>query len=407
MTELMPQSDLPVTHHRKKTISTNLFFITMAVTALIGFAAGTRAQELYALAAPLFGVKASSDTLDLALVQRTYQELKVNYNGQLDSSTLVDGAARGMVAAAGDRYTVFMDKKEAEEFNKELSGEVTGIGCELSVRNDQPTAVRVLEGSPAQQAGIMAGDVFVSVNDDSVVGADSSTVASKIRGEAGTTVKVVVMRGVDTKSFTITRAKLNDVSVRATVQDGVGIMTITRFDQDSGDLARKAAQDFKTQGVRGVIVDLRDNGGGYVTAAQAVGGLWLDDKLLFTTKDSAGNSQNVSTNGGGPILAGIKTVVLVNGGTASASEIVAGALQEYELAMVIGEKTFGKGTEQQVIDLPDGRKLKVTIARWYTPKGKNITKEGIAPTTTVSLGTDDVNAGRDPQMDAAKAAVAK
>jgi carboxyl-terminal processing protease len=312
-----------------------------------------------------------------------------------------------MVAAAGDRYTVFMDKKEAEEFNKELSGEVTGIGCELSVRNDQPTAVRVLEGSPAQQAGIMAGDVFVSVNDDSVVGADSSTVASKIRGEAGTTVKVVVMRGVDTKSFTITRAKLNDVSVRATVQDGVGIMTITRFDQDSGDLARKAAQDFKIQGVRGVIVDLRDNGGGYVTAAQAVGGLWLDDKLLFTTKDSAGNSQNVSTNGGEPILAGIKTVVLVNGGTASASEIVAGALQEYELAMVIGEKTFGKGTEQQVIDLPDGRKLKVTIARWYTPKGKNITKEGIAPTTTVSLGTDDVNAGRDPQMDAAKAAVAK
>jgi carboxyl-terminal processing protease len=281
------------------------------------------------------------------------------------------------------------------------------FGCELSVRNDQPTAVRVLEGSPAQQAGIMAGDVFVSVNDDSVVGADSSTVASKIRGEAGTTVKVVVMRGVDTKSFTITRAKLNDVSVRATVQDGVGIMTITRFDQDSGDLARKAAQDFKIQGVRGVIVDLRDNGGGYVTAAQAVGGLWLDDKLLFTTKDSAGNSQNVSTNGGEPILAGIKTVVLVNGGTASASEIVAGALQEYELAMVIGEKTFGKGTEQQVIDLPDGRKLKVTIARWYTPKGKNITKEGIAPTTTVSLGTDDVNAGRDPQMDAAKAAVAK
>lgn len=184
-------------------------------------------------------------------------------------------------------------------------------------------------------------------------------------------------------------------------------MTITRFDQDSGDLARKAAQDFKIQGVRGVIVDLRDNGGGYVTAAQAVGGLWLDDKLLFTTKDSAGNSQNVSTNGGEPILAGIKTVVLVNGGTASASEIVAGALQEYELAMVIGEKTFGKGTEQQVIDLPDGRKLKVTIARWYTPKGKNITKEGIAPTTTVSLGTDDVNAGRDPQMDAAKAAVAK
>lgn len=407
MTEPVPQSDLPVPHHREKTISINLFFITMAVTALIGFAAGTRAQELYALAAPLFGVKASSDTLDLALVQRTYQELKVNYNGQLDSSTLVDGAARGMVAAAGDRYTVFMDKKEAEEFNKELSGEVTGIGCELSVRNDQPTAVRVLEGSPAQQAGIMAGDVFVSVNDDSVVGADSSTVASKIRGEAGTTVKVVVMRGVDTKSFTITRAKLNDVSVRATVQDGVGIMTITRFDQDSGDLARKAAQDFKTQGVRGVIVDLRDNGGGYVTAAQAVGGLWLDDKLLFTTKDSAGNSQNVSTNGGGPILAGIKTVVLVNGGTASASEIVAGALQEYELAMVIGEKTFGKGTEQQVIDLPDGRKLKVTIARWYTPKGKNITKEGIAPTTTVSLGTDDVNAGRDPQMDAAKAAVAK
>ena len=403
MTEETPHATTDGHAHRPRpqTVSKNTFILTMAFVALVAFVAGTRSTQLYASVAPIFGIKASADTLDLALVQKTFQELKANYDGSLDSSKLVDGAARGMVAAAGDRYTVFMDKTEAEDFAKQLSGEVSGIGCEIGVRSNQPTIIRVLTDSPAEQAGVKANDVIIAVNGESVVGQDSSAVAEKIRGEAGTSVKVKVMRGETAQEFTITRAKISDPSVRWSVADGVGTIIISRFDQDTGELARKAATELKSQGVRGVILDLRDDGGGYLDAARDVAGIWLDNKTVVTEKTN-GKVTDTVTTASNTILAGVKTVVLVNGGSASASEIVAGALQDYKVASLVGEKTFGKGTVQKLIDLPDGRELKVTIARWYTPNGKNITKEGITPDKKVQLTSDDMNAGRDPQADAAK-----
>lgn len=378
----------------------------MALVALVAFVAGTRSQELYAVAAPLFGIKVSSDTLELALVQKTYQELKANYDGKLDTSALIDGAARGMVAAAGDRYTVFMDKSEADDFNMQLNGEVTGIGCELGVRSDQPTIIRVLADSPAQKAGLQAGDVFISVNDTSVVGADSSTVAGKIRGNEGTSVKVTIKRGEETKEFTIVRAKLSDASVRWSQANGIGLLTISRFDADTAKLARQAAEEFKAEGVKGVILDLRDDGGGYLDAAQSVASLWLSGDVIVSEKTDGKTTDTIKADTN-PVLSGIKTIVMVNGGSASASEIVAGALQDHKAATLLGEKTFGKGTVQKLLNLPDGRQLKVTIARWYTPNGKNITKEGITPDQTVELTSADANAGRDPQLDAAKAALTK
>ncbi len=407
MTEISPRQDTLVPQHRKKKVSQHIFFITVAAAVLIGFVLGTRSHELYALAAPLFGIKASADTLDLAIVQETYRALKANYDGPLDSAALADGAGRGMVAAAGDRYTVFMDKQEASDFAKELSGQVTGIGCELGMRSDQPTILRVLANSPAQQAGLQAGDIFVSVNDTSVEGADSSTVATKIRGPEGTTVKIAVARGTETKSVTITRAKLSDPSVRWSEVGGIGTLTISRFDADTASLSRQAADEFVARGVRGIILDVRDNGGGYLDAAQAVASLWLDSNQVVVTEKTDGKVTDTIKASGTAVLMGIKTVVLVNGGSASASEIVAGALQDHNAASLLGEKTFGKGTVQKLITLPGGRQLKVTSARWYTPNGRNITKEGISPNTTVQLTSADANAGRDPQRDAANTALTK
>ena len=403
MTDTQPPMQESHDHRprRRTGVSKNFYFVSMAIVALAGFVVGTRQTELAATMAPLIGVKTSSEALDLAVVQKAYRELKANYDGTVDSSVLADGAARGMVAAVGDRYTIFMDKTEAEQFSKELSGEVTGIGCELGVRNDAATVVRVLENSPAAQAGLLAGDQFISVNDSSVEGLDSSEVASKIRGPEGTTVKVAVKRGEETKNFSITRAKLSDPSVRSSVENGIGTLTITRFDANTAAQARKAAQGFVSQGVKGVILDLRDDGGGYLDAAQDVASLWLRDKVIVTEKTNNTVKNTIRTKGE-PVLENIKTVVLVNGGSASASEIVAGALQDHKAATLIGEKTYGKGTVQKLIDLPDGRQLKVTIARWFTPNGKNITKEGIAPDTAVQLTSDDRNAGRDPQLEAAR-----
>jgi carboxyl-terminal processing protease len=293
-----------------------------------------------------------------------------------------------------------MDSQEAEEFNRDMSGEVSGIGAEIGVRTDQPTIIRTLEDSPASKSGIMAGDVIVGVNDESMKGSTSDVVASKIRGEAGTTVKVSVLRDKELKEFNIVRAKVNNPSVRWEIRDNVGVIIMNRFDSEAASSTRAAAKEFKSKGVKAVVLDLRDNGGGYLDAARDVASIWLKDKVIVTEK-SGGTVTGTERSSGDPILEGVKTVVVVNGGSASASEIVAGALQEYGAATIVGEKTFGKGSVQQIINLADGRILKVTIAKWYTPKGKNITKEGITPDQTVIMTAADTNAGKDPQMDAA------
>lgn len=383
-------------------VSRNMYFLTIAIVAVVGFIAGTRGGQIVEAIAPVLGFRVETGTLDLSSVQHTYQELKANYDGDLDTQKLIDGASRGLVEAAGDRYTVFMDAEEAKEFNNSLSGNIGGgIGAEIGVRSGEPTIVRILPGNPAEKSGLQAGDVITSVNDQSAKGWSASDAADHIRGDVGTTVKLTVLRGDDTKEFTITRAKVSNPSVQSEIKDGIGILTISRFDGETGHLAKKAAQRFKQEGVSGVILDLRDNGGGYLTAAQDVASLWLDDKVVVSER-RGGKVTDTLKSGDDPILGGLPTVVLVNGSSASASEIVSGALQDHGAAKLVGEQTFGKGTVQKVIELGDGELLKVTVARWYTPNGKNITKEGITPDKTVKMTIEDVDAGRDPQLDAAK-----
>lgn len=383
-------------------ISKSVYFLTIAVTVVIGFVAGTRSNELMAAIGPVFGLKVASGSIDLSSVQRTYRELAANYDGKLDKKALIDGASRGLVAAAGDRFTVFMDAKEANEFDDDLSGNIGGgIGAEIGVRKERPTIVRILTGNPAEKAGLKANDVILAVNDQATDGWTAEKTANAVRGEVGTTVKLKIERGSEEKTYTVTRATVDNPSVDSLVKDGIGTLTITRFDDQTGTLAKKAAENFKRQNVKGVVLDLRDNGGGYITAAQDVAGLWLKNKMVVSERTNGVTTDELKS-GDDPILAGTPTVVLVNGGTASASEIVAGALQDYGVATLIGEKTFGKGTVQKVLDLGAGTRLKVTIARWYTPKGKNIDKAGITPNQKVELSADDVDNSRDPQMDAAK-----
>jgi carboxyl-terminal processing protease len=388
-------------HKRPVGITKNIYFLTIAVTAVIGFVAGTRSGDIISAIAPVFGFKVVTGTLDLSAVQRTYQQLASNYDGKLDTQALIDGASKGLVAAAGDKFTMFMDAKEASAFDNDLSGNIGGgIGAEIGLRNDKPTIIRILPGNPAEKAGLAAGDVILSVNDQSTSGWSADQTATAVRGDVGTTVKMTVMRGTAEKDFTVTRATVDNPSVDSRVTNGIGILTISRFDDQTGLLAQKAAENFKQQNVKGVILDLRDNGGGYITAAQDVAGLWVKDKLIVSERTN-GQTTDQLTSGDNPVLAGIPTVVLVNGSTASASEIVSGALKDYKAATLIGEKTYGKGTVQKVLDLGAGTKLKVTVARWYTPNGQNIDKQGITPDQTVKLTADDMNAGNDPQMTAA------
>lgn len=405
--ERVSKQGVYIVHERKQTksLSYKVVLLLSVIVLAIGYVAGTRQRQILAVLAPIVGMHVEAGTLDLSSVQTTYQSLKEKYDGKLDDQALIYGANRGLTAAAGDKYTVYMDPAEAKEFNNSLTGNIGGgIGAEIGVRSSQPTITRVLAEHPAAQAGVLAGDIIIAVNDQSTKDWDSDKTARTIRGETGTTVKLAVMRGKETKTFTITRQEIKDPSVRYEVRNGVGIMTISRFDEQTGALSRKAAEELTRQGVRGIIVDLRGDGGGYLEAAKSVASLWLNDKVVTEQRRNGVTIDRVVSDRDAPLSA-TKTIVLIDGGTASASEIVAGALHDYGKAKLVGEKSYGKGSVQEPLALDDGSLLKITVARWYTPKGVNVGDKGIQPDTEIKRSYDDINAGRDPQLDAALAAV--
>jgi len=386
----------------QRRVPTGVVVLAFVVIAGIGYVAGTFNNQIMGAVAPLFGLKSYSGQLDLSTLQDTYRAVKGNYDGNIDDAALIEGANRGLVDALGDEYTVYMNKKETEEFDNSLTGNIGGgIGVEVGERNGILTVLRLLKDNPAEKAGLQLGDFIIKVNDESVEDVSVDQAVSKIRGEAGTTVKLTVVRGGEQKDFTITRAIVNNPSVYSTVKDGIGTMTVMRFDAETGSLARAAAQDFKDQNVKKVVLDLRGNGGGYLTAAQEVASLWLDKKTVVSERTNGKVVDELKT-GSNPLLGGIPTVVLVNGSSASASEIVAGALQDHKAAKLVGVKTFGKGSVQKLLMLPGGAQLKVTIASWYTPNGKNISKQGITPDVVIEMTAEDINANRDPQLEAAK-----
>ncbi len=385
---------------KKQSVPTYLMVIAFLVVGGIGYFAGTVNSGQFFVGGGI-GQLVGNSKLDLTSLQQTYQAAKSNFDGEIDDTKLIEGANKGLVDALGDQYTVYMNAKESSQFDDSLTGNIGGgIGVEVGMRNDIPTAIRVLKDNPAEKAGIAVGDLIFKINDEAVTGLNLTEVVTKIRGESGTTVKLTVIRAGSEKEFSITRAQVNNPSAYGDVRNGVGVMTVTRFDDETGNLARAVAQDFKAKGVKGVVLDLRGNGGGYVTAAQAVAGIWLDNQLVVTEKRGNAVTDELKSTGK-PILSGIPTVVLVNESSASASEIVAGALRDHKVAKLTGETTFGKGSVQKLMTLMDGATLKVTIARWYTPSNVNISEKGLAPDVVVQRSTDDINAGRDPQLESA------
>lgn len=402
---IAPEAPLPPVMQGKrkkdKKVPAPLMFLAFILVAGVGYFTGVVNGTYGGDITRLVGSK----ELDLSSVQEVYQQLTKNFDGDLSDQALIEGASRGMVAAAGDHYTEFMNAKESTEFDSSLTGNIGGgIGVEVGMRNGVPTVVRVLQDNPALKAGVVVNDIIIKVNDDSTEGKTLNEVVSKIRGESGTSVKLTVVRGSEEKTFSITRENVNNPSAYGEVKGDTGILTITRFDDETGSLARGVANDFVKQDVKKVILDLRGNGGGYVTAAQAVAGIWLDSQIV-TTERSNGKVTEELKSTGEPILKGMPTTILVNESSASASEIVAGALRDYGVAKLVGATTFGKGSVQKLIKLSDQSMLKVTIARWYTPKGVNISEKGIQPDKAVELTIDDLNANRDPQLDAAMAGV--
>ena len=388
-----------VTGEKRQQLS---WFLTLVIVAIVSFVAGARSDALFANVASVFGVRTSNKTIDLSSVQKTYQELIANYDGKLDTQKLIYGANRGLVEAAGDPHTTYMDPDETKEFDKSLSGQIGGgIGAEIGLRNNKPTIIKPLENSPAQKAGVKAGEVIVKVNDEASSDWSVEKVVSKIRGEVGTSVKLTLLSDGKTREVSVVRQNIVSPAVESEIDGEIGILKVNRFGDDTVSLSRKYASEFVDKGVKKVILDLRNNPGGTVGAAQGLLGIWLDNQIAMTERRGSEIVKTLRTTGT-PILGNMKTVVLINGNSARASEITAGALREYGKATLVGQKSYGKGSVQIVLGLPGGSQMKVTEARWYTPKGKNIDKTGIEPDVKVDLSSDDVNNNVDPQMDKAK-----
>lgn len=328
--------------------------------------------------------------------------LERKFDGDVDPAKALDGAKAGLVSSLGDPYTVYMTKKQAQELADDLKGSLSGIGAEIGFRNNQLTVVAPIANTPAAKAGLQPKDTIIKIDGKDPAGLTLDEAVGKIRGKAGTDVTLTIVRGnaapFDVK---ITRADINVPSVTWKKEGDVGIITVSRFGDDTVTLVKQAANELNSQGATKYVLDLRNNGGGYLQAAVGVSNVFMDNKVVVEERKDGKTTDKLSTTSGGSLV-GKPVVVLINSGSASASEITAGALQDQGVAKLVGEKSFGKGSVQEIIDLAGGAQLKVTVAHWFTPKGRGIDKKGIAPDAEVKMTTEDINASRDPQLDKAK-----
>ena len=388
---------------KERKVSLGNAIIIGAVLALIGVVIGANWKSWFGGYGPYLGIGAYQSDVDWSALDEVYDKLASSYDGDISKDAVIDGAKKGLTDALGDKYTVYMNAEEAADFTDDLHGNVgAGIGVEMGLRDGYVRVLRTLPDNPARRAGILAGDILYKVNGEEVYSLESEEIAKRVRGEPGTEVEVTIVRDGEEKTFKLTREEINNVSAYVDYDGKTAIITVTRFDNDTGTMVQNFAAKFKDKGIEKVILDLRGNGGGYVAAAKDLLALWIDGDVILKQKSKHYGDMEEKTSSGKAALKDMKTIVLVNGTTASASEIVAGALQDYGKATVVGEKTYGKGVVQQLFDLSGGTKLKVTTASWYTPKDRSISGEGIVPDVEVERTFEDINAMKDPQLDKAK-----
>ena len=351
------------------------------------------------------GNKSLPSNLDYSEVETLYDTLKEKYDGKLTTAQLQDGLKSGLISATGDPYTEYFSEKDAKDFNNQLEGTFSGIGAKLGKdESGNITVMSPIPGFPAEAAGLRAKDIIVSINGASASGLTIDKAVNKIRGKSGTDVKLLVLRGADErKEFTITRAEIQVPSVDYEIlPNNIGYIQITQFWTDTAGLTKKAAQEFKKAGVKGVVLDMRGNPGGSLDSAVDVASLWLPSGTTVLQEKRDGKLEKTyQSTANDPLLKGIPTYTLIDAGSASASEIVAGALKDNGATTLLGEKSYGKGSVQQIIDLQNGSEVKITIARWFRPNGQNIDKKGIKPDVEVKMPEDAYAKGQDPQKDAA------
>jgi carboxyl-terminal processing protease len=349
----------------------------------------------------LFNLKLKEKNFDPELFWLVWTTIKNYYVKQpVSEIDLFYGSLKGMVNALNDPYSVFLDPETAKSFESEITGTFEGIGIEIGIKNNQLTIIAPLENTPASKAGLLAGDKILAIDGKSTVDMSVDEAARLIRGKKGTKVKLTIFRKgwSEPKEFEIIRDKItiNTVSFKK-IDENIVYLKISHFNSNTYNNLRNAVREILKSGQKKIILDLRNNPGGYLEIAVNCASFWLPNTLITYAKDAKGEIKSFYSKNGGE-FSNFKTVVLINTGSASGAEILAGALKDYQKAILVGEKTFGKGSVQELINLPHETALKITTAYWYTPKDKQINEIGIEPDIEIKMTEKDYDQNNDPQL---------
>lgn len=376
--------------------------IAFAVGTAFGMASG-RGLLLPDIAGRVFPGSVPPKELDYGILWDVWEELHDRYIAResLDEQKLLWGAASGLARAVGDPYTEFLDPEAMRFFTEDTRGSFEGIGVEIGMRKGVLTVISPINGTPADHAGLRPHDKILAI--DGIPTADLTLfeAVAKIRGPQGTEVTLTILRaGEDAQDIGIVRGHIDVLAVEwKMLEDRIAHLTITSFSERSSQEFRAAAAEILTKNPRGIVLDLRNNPGGFLDASVEIASWFLQDGAPVVKQENARGEQTVMYSEGPGAFADFPLAVLVNEGSASAAEILAGAIQDtLERATLIGTKTFGKGSVQEVVSFSDDSALKVTIARWLTPNGRSISEEGIQPDVTVERSFEDIEAERDPQL---------
>lgn len=369
-----------------------LGFVVLALGFLGGWLLGNGGPP--GLPAPTTTVAAGTTTPQTAVpanwdkLERIRQQIYQIYDGPIDEADLLEGAIKGMVNSLGDPYSQFYNAEEYSRLNSDSSGKFVGVGIQITVTDDEIVVVAPIDGSPAKEAGIQSGDAIIRIDGKVYTGSDLDDAVDYMRGEAGQPVTLTIRRDGKELDFTIIRREITTKSVRFEMLAGnIGLVTVTQFTQNVDRDFKTALDELKADGAKGYIVDLRGNPGGYLNESVRLASNFVKKgKVIVSTMDKHKNKQEDKSIGGDYI--GTPLVVLIDMGSASASEVVAGALRDHEAAVLVGEKSYGKGIVQSIMDLPDGEGLKLTVAAYYSPNGTNIHQIGIKPDIKVSMPED-------------------
>ncbi len=344
--------------------------------------------------------------VDFSLFWRVWELLKEKYvdKSSLDAQQMVYGAIKGMVKATGDPYTTFFDPKETKSFSEDIQGSFEGIGAELGVKDEILTVIAPLEDSPAQKAGLRSGDKILKIGDKSTTDITIDEAVDLIRGKKGTEVALTVLHEgeQETREITIIRNTIEIKSVKLEFKDpNIAYLKLIKFGEETSKEFDAAMNQIISRGSKGIVLDMRNNPGGFLDKSVDIASrLIAKGEVVVSEEDNAGKKESLYTLGGDK-LSFLPIVVLINEGSASASEILAGALRDDRQVELIGKKSFGKGSVQELLDLPGKSSIKITVAKWLTPKGDYIMETGINPDIEVDLTLDDFNNQRDPQLDKA------